>query len=304
MKYYEINEGAAERAKDANSYDPYKKGSATHQYRAAVDEAARIAEDQKQRVDPMYHDKIDALLDKYARRLAEVVNKGFEIDARCPSILIAGGSNFPVRKKEKQNAARDRNMEEYNAVKGILSQIRSVGMGGIRSDDKNALEKLRAQLEAHEKAQERMKEANAYFRKHGTLDGCPVPVSDRAQQSIAYRQQMGVSVKPYESFVLANNNAEIHRLRARIEDLEKEAARANEKAEPVEGDGYKLVENTELGRIQFLFDGKPDDDTRTLLKANGFKWAPSQGAWQRMLNDNGRRAAEKIREALDAIPEF
>ena len=46
MKYYEINEGAAERAKDANSYDPYKKGSATHQYRAAVDEAARIAEDQ------------------------------------------------------------------------------------------------------------------------------------------------------------------------------------------------------------------------------------------------------------------
>lgn len=304
MKYYEINESAAERAKDANSYDPYKKGSATYHYRAAVDEAVKIAEAQKQRVDPMYHDKIDALLDKYARRLAEVTNKGFEIDARCPSILIAGGSNFNIRKKEKQNAARDRNMEEYNAVKGILSQIRSVGMGGIRSDDKNALEKLRAQLEAHEKAQERMKEANAYFRKHETLDGCPVPVSDRTRQSIAYRQQMGVSVKPYESFVLANNNAEIHRLRARIEDLEKEATRANEKAEPVEGDGYRLVENTELGRIQFLFDGKPDDDTRTLLKENGFKWAPSQGAWQRMLNDNGHRAAEKIREALDAIPEF
>ena len=29
------------------------------------------------------------------------MNKGYEIDARVPSILIAGGSNFPTRKKEK-----------------------------------------------------------------------------------------------------------------------------------------------------------------------------------------------------------
>ena len=49
-------------------------------------------------------------LDTYARKLAANMNHGYEIDARVPSILIAGGSNFPVRKKEKQNAARDSNM--------------------------------------------------------------------------------------------------------------------------------------------------------------------------------------------------
>lgn len=75
-------------------------------------------------------------------------------------------------------------------------------------------------------------------------------------------------------------------------------------AAPVEGDGYKLVENAELGRIQFLFDGKPDEATRALLKANGFRWSPSQGAWQRMLNDNGRYAAQKVLDELDAIPQF
>lgn len=79
-----------------------------------VDKAVEIAERQKKSVDPMYHEKIDSLVDTYARKLAENMNSSFSIEARVPSILIAGGSNFPVRKKEKQNAARDRNMEEWN----------------------------------------------------------------------------------------------------------------------------------------------------------------------------------------------
>lgn len=301
MEYYNISEDAARRAKDANSFFEYKAGSATAEYRGMVDEAAKIAERQKARVDPMYHEKIDNLLDQYARRLAEVINKGNEIDARVPSILVAGGSNFPVRKKEKQNAARERNMEEYNSVKDILNRIKSVGMGGVRSDDKNALEKIKARLEAREKLQERMKTVNAYYRKHKTLDGCPVPVGEDAQQTIAVHERMGVSAKPYPAWALSNNNAEIHRLKERIAALEKEAARAKESAstDPVEGDGYKLIENTEIGRIQFVFDDKPDEETRAILKEYGFKWAPSQGAWQRMLNDNGRWAAGAVRKKLD-----
>ncbi len=47
------------------------------------------------------------------------MNKGYEITARVPSIMIAGGSNFPVRKKEKQNAAADKNMEEYREIQGL-----------------------------------------------------------------------------------------------------------------------------------------------------------------------------------------
>ena len=38
--------------------------------------------------------------------IRDSINQSNLIDARVPSILIAGGSNFPVRKKEKQNAAR------------------------------------------------------------------------------------------------------------------------------------------------------------------------------------------------------
>lgn len=162
-KYYPINEEAAKRAKDMNSLSDYQPGSATAGYRAMVDEAYAAAERQKARVDPMYHDKIDTLVDRYARKLAENLNERNVIDARVPSILISGGGNFPVAKKHKQNAARDRNYGEYAEISKLLDKIRSVGMGGISADDDLAVEKLTKKLEGLESQQTTMKEVNAYF---------------------------------------------------------------------------------------------------------------------------------------------
>ena len=98
INYYIINEEQARRAKEMNSFYDYKEGSATAEYRRSVDAAARIAEEQKRKVDPIHHERIDRLLDVYARKLAENINKQNAIAARVPSILVAGGSNFPVRK--------------------------------------------------------------------------------------------------------------------------------------------------------------------------------------------------------------
>lgn len=302
MNYYHINEDAARRAKEANSFSGYVPGSATKSYQVMVDEAAVIAAKQKDKVDPMYHDKIDGLLEKYARELAEVINQQNEIDARVSSVMIAGCSNFPVRKKEKQNAARDKNAERYNEVQSILRRIRSIGMGGIKSDDKNAAAKLTAKLEALEKHQALMKAVNAAIRMKNTEKGNAelhkLGYSDdeiRQLRTPDWSGHVG-----YPSFELSNNNANIHRIRDRIAALEREAQRVEDHAggAPVEGNGYKLVENAELGRIQFIFDGKPDEDTRMLLKSHGFRWSPSQGAWQRMLNDNGRYAAQQVTEKM------
>ena len=124
VMYYPINEDAARRAKEMNSFFDYQPGSATAEYRHCVDQAVQIAEQQKERADPIYHEKIDRLVDTYARKLAENMNKGYEIDTRVPSVLIAGASNFPTRKKEKQNNARDKNMEEWRQVQGLLDKIK------------------------------------------------------------------------------------------------------------------------------------------------------------------------------------
>lgn len=65
-----------------NSFYDYQEGSATTEYRNLVDKAAAVAEKQKARVDPMFHEKIDHLLDTYSRKLAENMNQQFAIDAR------------------------------------------------------------------------------------------------------------------------------------------------------------------------------------------------------------------------------
>ena len=181
-KYYPINEEAAKRAKDMNSFSDYAPGSATAGYQQMVDEAYALAEKQKAQVDPMYHDKIDTLVDRYARKLAENLNERNVIDARMPSILISGGGNFPVTKKHKQNAARDRNYGEYAEISKLLDKIRSVGMGGISADDDLAVEKLTKKLEGLESLQATMKAVNAYFRKHKTLDGCPELTPEQAEK--------------------------------------------------------------------------------------------------------------------------
>ena len=220
-KYYPINEEAAKRAKDMNSFSDYQPGSATTSYRAMVDEAYAAAERQKARVDPMYHDKIDALVDRYARKLAENLNERNVIDARVPSILISGGGNFPVAKKHKQNAARDRNYGEYAEISKLLDKIRSVGMGGISADDDLAVEKLTKKLEGLESLQATMKAVNAYFRKHKTLDGCPELTPEQAEKlkaDMAQSWHLDKS-KPYPAYLLSNNNANIRRVRQRIEEL-------------------------------------------------------------------------------------
>ena len=290
--YYSINEGAARRAKEMNSFSDYPPGSATAKYRNYVDKAFALAQEQKKRVDPMYHEKIDSLLDTYARKLAVNMNHGYEIDARVPSIMIAGGSNFPVRQKEKQNAARDSNMQEWQYTQGLLDKIRSTSMGGIRQDDPQAIPKLQKKLDGLEKAQETMKAVNAYYRKHGTLDGCP-HLSPENIENLKADMASGwhYEKKPFQSWELSNNNAEIRRVRQRIESL----TRASEVAYVGwEFDGGHVEANRDQGRLQVFFDGKPEADARQQLKENGFRWAPSVGAWQRLLNDNAYRASDRI----------
>ncbi|MBC8614307.1 antirestriction protein ArdA [Blautia faecis] len=291
--YYTINEAAAKRAKDANSFSDYKQGSATAEYRHYVDEAVQLAERQKRRVDPMYHEKIDSLLDTYARKLAANMNKGYEIDARVPSILIAGGSNFPTRKKEKQNAARDSNYREWQDIQGLLDKIRSTGMGGISADDPQAVQKLEKKLERLEKSQETMKAVNAYYRKHKTLDGCPHLSPEQLEKLKAdMASSWHLGDKPFATWALSNNSAEIRRVKDRIKSLsqQKEIGFVG-----WEFDGGKVEANTEANRLQIFFEDKPDEATREALKSNGFRWSPKAGAWQRQLTSNAYYAADYVK---------
>ncbi len=162
----------------------------------------------------------------------------------------------------------------------------------ISSDDPNAIQKLQDKLEMCEKSQKYMKEVNAYYRKNGTCEGFPGMEAARAARlDESVRQAYSWDKQPFPSYALTNNSAEIRRLKQRIETLT-----VNQEVGFVGWtfDGGEVVANSEENRLQILFDEKPDEQKRSALKGNGFKWSPSQGAWQRQLNDNAIYAASRM----------
>jgi hypothetical protein len=99
---------------------------------------------------------------------------------------------------------------------------------------------------------------------------------------------------------IARNKQRLEELQKRKEAIEKLAAKEIENGGNsgsvgrVDFDGGYVYENLEMDRIQIIYDGKPDRETITKLKSNGFRWSPTQGAWQRQLNRNGRMAVNRV----------
>ena len=302
VRYYPINEESARQANNANSMRDYRPGSATAEYRAAVDKAAALVADKKQHTSSFYHGKLDAYLDSYAKRLAEYYNAYYRNEASCPSVLISGGSNFPVNKKNKQNARRDSLWQEYQQIEAILDKIKGIGTGPVDLADPHARQILTSQLTAYEKELEDCKAANAYYRKHKTLDGCPgIRVKDLdwlTRSGVFNAGANGTPLElygcPFPAYHLQSVRGYIKRVQARLAELDKlEAARAN--PDPAtDYDGFQLIRNAAENRLQIIFDEIPGPDMREKLKSNGFRWSPRNQAWQRQLTDNAERVAKSI----------
>ncbi len=147
----------------------------------------------------------------------------------------------------------------------------------ISSDDPEAVEKLQAKLEGLQAGQTMMKAINAYYRKHKTLDNCP-ELTPELRQGIEHSWSKGWYVGiPFPPYALSNNNAEINRIKKRLEAL-----RQVDEMEhiEIEFDGGMIVTNEDINRVQIIFDSKPDEAIRQKLKGWGFRWSPREKAWQ------------------------
>lgn len=206
-----------------------------------------------------------------------------------------------------ENAMRA-SVEADKKAKELRERAASVGTAGISSDDPEAIRLLKEKAAKLQFNQDFMREANKVVRR--ALKNKVVNKDSNGFEE--YRAELaalndGVMkeasavalLKPdfagrigFASYQLSNNNANLKATQKRIKQLE--AARAAEpKDESFEG-VCDLVENVDENRIQLKFEGKPSDEVRKLLKSYGFRWAPSQGAWQRQLNNAGRYAASQF----------
>ena len=298
-KYYEIDEGAAKRAKDANSFSDYIPGSATKAYRQAIDELSAIVESKKKQF-PDRAEELDRLLDTYAKRYAEYINKQNAIDASVPSVLVAGPAGIKQSQKDKQNQRRDANYKFFQEkVESLENKIRDIGTGAqtIRTDDDNALESLEKKVEELKKAHQIMVEANKYFRKHKTLDGFD-KLSDELKKEVEQtRAAWGQpDMQPFPQYALQNSNQEIKRLEGRVKELK--GLKDSEGLREI-NEFYSLITDKNDMRIRISFEmGRPDQEVIDMLKGKAFKWSPKNEAWQRQLTNNAVYDTKKLQESL------
>ena len=172
----------------------------------------------------------------------------------------------------------------------------------IDASDPLATKKLQAKLDYQKESHQKMKDANAYYRKNGTMDGFE-GFSERTNQQINASMQdtrFGRRSQPFPSYSLTNSNQQIKATESRLKQIERTKATASS---PGGGgstfNGGQIIRNTDANRLQIKFDGIPDADTRQKLKSSGWRWSPKNGVWQRQLTDNAERSAKQITDSLN-----
>ncbi len=287
------------RAFSGTSHTPERRGrGARREYVRLLVDAWRRAE-QAAAADPQAMARITAEFEKLRDGYLSRLKAYLSAHGNVASAMIAGPARFPTEANRKRSATADRRASEANDFlrKGAERLLRAAKAPVDRAPE-SEVERIRANLAAREAQQERMKAANTALRAgdDAALRGLGFDDAEIARlKTPDFAGRTG-----FPGYALTNNNAEIRRLRERLEQAEQraQAAQAGPTSEVVAG--VRIEEDAQADRIKLIFDGKPDEETRAALKAAGFRWAPSAGAWQRQLTDNARAAARRILDARRA----
>jgi hypothetical protein len=186
--------------------------------------------------------------------------------SRCASPAVTGPARFPIGRNRKALESEQKRLgallDYYRYITSPKSEFID---NGIRSGKVDTKEKLQAEIERLVAKQEAMKAHNAEVRK--TKQG-----------------------EVHRTFELTNNLANIKRLQERLRN---EAFIENTAIDTISA-RFTVKTNDAIGRIQIVFDHKPCEKVREVLKKQAFKWAPSQNAWQRQTTLNAIAVTRNI----------
>lgn len=178
---------------------------------------------------------------------------------------IEGRTALP-RLREKSRSALERSISldeksAYYADRAEAAESNST----ISSDDPAAIDKLREKVARLEAERDRVKAFNKEARKNGT--------------------------EPAPWYTLPYLGRDIKAAKERIAKLERVD---NMPAEQIRFEGGEIESDPTTNRVMIRFNERQDGDMTQKLKSNGFRWAPSVKAWQRLRNPNALYAACQI----------
>lgn len=232
-------------------------------------------------------------LSNQAHKMSSIIPMGQPIMIGHHSEVRDRAYRSQIDNKMRGSIEADKKAEYYEEKAEAIEQN-----DAIFSDDPQALEKLKHKLQGMESEQEFMKAANKCIRKkdkEAFMKLAPFASEELWAKLITpdFAKRTG-----FPSYKLSNNNANMTTVKKRIASLERLASLTTKQ---IQGDGFVLIQNVEANRVQFVFETKPSDQIRELLKGQAFKWAPSQNAWQRHLNSAGIYAANTLLNQIKSL---
>jgi hypothetical protein len=256
------------------------------------------------------------VFDRYRARQASAYKAYLSSSSRCVSSFIAGPANFPVARMNKRNDITHKRLTEYldggkMALQAAIRKLRP-DLRAIMTGDADAVDRLTVKIEAAERAQNQMKAANKAIRANAKQGEAR---QVEALMELGFSESMDVELlhpqfayqgQGFASYALTNNNANIRRMKERLEQISK--AQATEVQAVECANGVTLEDDAPANRVRLYFPGKPSEEIRAELKSSGFRWAPSVGAWQAYRNYGTlatarRMAGEPVANEPSAAPE-
>jgi len=264
----------AKRAHNWTSFDPDKRGT-----QIINDYSEELTKDLQYLKD---NNISEESINDYESRYRKLFSSWINAKSNCTSAMITGPANYNMKRHDKTQRSEQRNYELFRewrerAKKAIVRKSQPI------KTFISELERYRQELESMKKNHELMKEGNRRIKQalkdKVNIDNYLIETFSIQPHMLEWTMKFG--------FGLQNNLANIKRVEDRIKTLEKKEELKNSVLSNEQMfNGFSVIQNFEIDRLQIKHDNKPNAETITLLKSNGFKWSPRQGVWQRQLTQN------------------
>lgn len=220
---------------------------------------------------------------------------------RCVSTMIAGPSNFNVRRARKASDSADKRLQELLAMKKRLLRQADRSRKEAEIDAAGGpIAVLRQEIDVATAQLDMMKTANRIVRGK--------PKNRRTQVKIDCLIALGVGPAVaaslfvedfagrygYPSFELTSARTAIKRKEERIVELERRDELANREDIDHVLMGVTVTLSFIDDRIRIRHDTIPEKEIRQSLKSSGWRWSRREGAWQRQLTENAILSAEAL----------
>lgn len=221
-----------------------------------------------------------------AKRATAAFNASNDAVANIPlgqPILVGHHSEKAHRRAlVRSNGAMMRSVHESEKAAYYRQKAEAAeNNNNIYLGDDDAIERLKKKIAELTALQEQMKGANKIIRAKRLSDIEKIDALVHLGISRPKANKMVGAQIIFPSYALTNNNAKISAARKQLAKAEALASKDNLEYTI---DDITIEECYSENRVRIYFPGKPDDEMRTQLKRNGFRWAPSIGCWQANIN--------------------